>query len=91
MSGYYNPMGCDGIWRARTDRIMPIAFDDTLSVIQCVNMLKNRLNEACEKIWELSEIVGNWKGSLDFLNERRIPVYFMLYIIDILNYIRYIR
>lgn len=70
MGGYYNPMGCDGIWRARTDRIMPIAFDDTLSVIQCVNMLKNRLNEACEKIWELSEIVGNWKGSIDSITER---------------------
>lgn len=70
MSSYYNPMGCDGIWRARTDRIMPIAFDDTLSVIQCVNMLKNRLNEACEKIWYLEEIVGNWQGSLDSITER---------------------
>lgn len=70
MSSYYNPMGCDGIWRARTDRIMPIAFDDTLSVIQCVNMLKNRLNEACEKIWNLEEIVGNWQGSLDSITER---------------------
>lgn len=70
MSRYYNPMGCDGIWRARTDRIMPIAFDDTLSVIQCVNMLKDRLNDACEKIQELEEIVGNCQGSLDSITER---------------------
>lgn len=69
MSRYYNPMGCDGIWRARTDRIMPIAFDDTLSVIQCVNMLKDRLNDACEKIRELEEIVGNWQSSLDSITD----------------------
>lgn len=61
----YNPMGVNGIWRSKIAQACPIVYDDSLSVIQRLGLLTERVNTMREDLKALEKIVGSWQGSLD--------------------------